>query len=65
MIFIEKNINISICISSKLDINKKLTGNINFQNLRDYIINYVHKLCTYVHNFKVEKLAIFFKKMKI
>ena len=40
--FFEKNINISICISSKLDMNKKLTGNINFKNLNDDVINYIH-----------------------
>ena len=35
MFFFEENANILICISSKLDINKKLAGNVNFQNLSD------------------------------
>ena len=40
--FFEKNLNISTCISSKLDINKKLTGNIKFQNLSGDVMNYAH-----------------------
>ena len=39
-LFLEKKF--SICIGSKLDMNKKLTGSINFQNLSDCVINYVH-----------------------
>ena len=41
MIFFEKKNNILICICSKLDLNKNLTGNINVQNLSDDVINYI------------------------
>ena len=40
--FFERNTNILICIRSKLDINKKHKGNINFQNLSYDVITYSH-----------------------